>query len=116
MTDFHLTTDTLNLKRRAKTYRDVRLGSGFMFGVVVLLAAAIFKAGDSDITWTWFILLAAMALFLSLSVYAHIQYGRANRMIAAHRCTQCGYDLTGNTTGHCPECGHVIAQTPAESS
>ena len=23
-----------------------------------------------------------------------------------HRCQQCGYDLTGNTSGVCPECGH----------
>lgn len=26
-------------------------------------------------------------------------------------CTKCGYDLTGNTTGVCPECGDVIEGT-----
>ena len=24
----------------------------------------------------------------------------------APRCTQCGYALTGSTSGRCPECGH----------
>ena len=24
-------------------------------------------------------------------------------------CRECGYDLTGNTTGRCPECGRVVA-------
>jgi hypothetical protein len=23
-------------------------------------------------------------------------------------CTNCGYDLTGNTSGVCPECGHAV--------
>ena len=30
-------------------------------------------------------------------------------------CTQCSYNLTGNTTGTCPECGHVIEKSPVES-
>ncbi|MBN2562781.1 MAG: hypothetical protein JXQ75_17800 [Phycisphaerae bacterium] len=25
------------------------------------------------------------------------------------RCQECGYDLTGNTSGICPECGTPIA-------
>jgi ABC-type ATPase with predicted acetyltransferase domain len=32
------------------------------------------------------------------------------RRYAAGRCAECGYDLTGNTSGVCPECG---TQTPA---
>lgn len=27
-------------------------------------------------------------------------------------CQQCGYDLTGNTTGRCPECGSAISDEP----
>lgn len=32
-----------------------------------------------------------------------------------HQCQRCGYDLTGNTTGRCPECGTAtnIASTEA---
>jgi hypothetical protein len=26
-----------------------------------------------------------------------------------HRCLKCRYDLTGNLSGRCPECGTVVA-------
>jgi len=28
-------------------------------------------------------------------------------------CSKCGYDLTGNVSGRCPECGELIATTTA---
>lgn len=28
-----------------------------------------------------------------------------------HLCNQCGYDLTGNTSGRCPECGQSMQPT-----
>ena len=28
-----------------------------------------------------------------------------SRFLAAHMCPECAYDLTGNTSGICPECG-----------
>jgi hypothetical protein len=31
-------------------------------------------------------------------------------------CPTCGYDLTGNTSGVCPECGTPVAKEPAEKS
>jgi len=37
--------------------------------------------------------------------------GRAMRnraLIRWHRCSTCGYNLTGNTSGVCPECGTAI--------
>ena len=30
---------------------------------------------------------------------------RRRRLRAAHVCLQCGYSLTGNVSGVCPECG-----------
>jgi hypothetical protein len=29
-------------------------------------------------------------------------------------CGQCGYDLTGNVSGTCPECGTMAAQNPKD--
>ena len=36
--------------------------------------------------------------------------GRANRTAASLMCRRCGYDLTGNTSGNCPECGVAIQE------
>jgi hypothetical protein len=33
---------------------------------------------------------------------------REQRLRAAGRCVKCGYDLTGNVSGVCPECGQTI--------
>jgi hypothetical protein len=34
---------------------------------------------------------------------------RRRRRRSANLCTRCGYDLTGNVSGRCPECGLVLA-------
>ncbi len=41
-----------------------------------------------------------------------VVWWRANRLIPGH-CTNCDYDLQGNTTGVCPECGAPI--TPRDT-
>ena len=50
-----------------------------------------------------------------LSVAALLVYRDRTRRQPGH-CRQCGYNLTGNTTGRCPECGTVVqgaGQRPA---
>ncbi|MBN2448588.1 MAG: hypothetical protein JXO22_17815 [Phycisphaerae bacterium] len=38
---------------------------------------------------------------------------RLRRSLAAQgRCERCGYDLTGNVSGRCPECGEPIQNGP----
>jgi hypothetical protein len=32
------------------------------------------------------------------------------RRFPAGHCRQCGYDLTGNVSGRCPECGFLVTQ------
>ena len=43
--------------------------------------------------------------FLLTAVPTAIIFWRDRRRIPAHCCQGCGYDLTGNTSGVCPECG-----------
>ncbi len=33
------------------------------------------------------------------------------RLMSIPICGRCGYDLTGNVSGRCPECGTAVAQT-----
>jgi hypothetical protein len=57
------------------------------------------------IAWVpfWFLVMASGAS----SVYL---FRRARRRITPGHCRTCGYDLTGNLSGVCPECGDVIQE------
>src|SRR5262249_21001227 len=52
--------------------------------------------------------------YASVFAVLFIAPSRLRRSLRARRgrCTHCGYDLTGNTTGLCPECGPTIAPEP----
>lgn len=57
----------------------------------------------TTITWVeipLYIPLGILLLLTALSWYKAIQH----RVLPGH-CQKCGYDLTGNTSGRCPECG-----------
>jgi hypothetical protein len=79
--------------------------------------------GESGIGWTysdlwfpyrlsandWQIAAASAILPLVLGTFRWRSRRQRRRMID---CKYCGYDLTGNTSGTCPECGTPIPQTP----
>jgi hypothetical protein len=51
------------------------------------------------------------ALTAAMAIASLVQGRRALRRwyrVQRGRCSQCGYDLTGNTSGACPECGSAI--------
>jgi hypothetical protein len=61
----------------------------------------IFSVHASALVWT---------VLCSLLI-AVIAYGIAKSLpwwVEPNRCRECGYNLTRNTTGKCPECGEVI--------
>ncbi len=37
---------------------------------------------------------------------------RTRRVPEGHRCARCSYDLTGNESGVCPECGRPTGRSP----
>ena len=45
-----------------------------------------------------------------IAVLTAFSWGRDRRRFPAGHCRRCGYDLTKNESGRCPECGVVIAQ------
>jgi hypothetical protein len=68
-------------------------------------------------TWTWIQILPEdadlppchmMPFLLASSLWtAHLFLRRKKHYPPGH-CQKCGYDLTGNVSGRCPECGTPI--------
>lgn len=77
----------------------------FLFTTFPGLEAAAAQAGVPD--WVWFALPWldwALAVLLVSMMYSLVTPCKHRR----HRpgsCAACGYDLTGNVSGRCPECG-----------
>jgi len=63
-----------------------------------------FQTGVIPLVWP-FLLFAAVSLLCGRTAM------RASRRVRAGRCVRCSYNLTGNTSGVCPECGTVIKST-----
>lgn len=56
-------------------------------------------------------------LLVALGAPAGVLFWRDRRRYPAHCCQACGYELTGNTSGVCPECGNrMAARTPLPPS
>ncbi len=45
---------------------------------------------------------------LAVVIFAAVILGRRPRVISRFSCTNCNYNLTGNVSGICPECGKEI--------
>lgn len=66
---------------------------------------------DADLPPCHMIVLIALAG--AWTVYEFVKVRRTTaRAARLGKCTQCGYDLTGNLSGLCPECGTEIVNPP----
>lgn len=64
--------------------------------------------------WAYFLVYGSILVGL-LTVSCLLNYRDLRRRYlrqAPHKCRSCGYDLTGNMTGTCPECGSPICEKP----
>jgi rRNA maturation endonuclease Nob1 len=56
----------------------------------------------------------SIQMFLSMMWLRNARSMRKNEIVGQRRergeCEQCGYSLTGNTSGVCPECGTPVSQ------
>lgn len=93
--------------------KHTRMASQAMLATVLVLIAAVFLSPYgwrptrlSDDRLLWLIWTAAM---LVLATVAILHTYRRHGLRGARRCDFCGYDLRGNTTGICPECGQPLS-------
>jgi hypothetical protein len=95
------------VKRLSWQSRGVRWGVFAIIGGVLLLCVPVYFRSTRGM----FIVEGSTVVFTLLwAVFCAIPTNRRNamRVWAAHGlCTKCGYDLRGNDSGRCPECGRV---------
>jgi len=100
--DFSLAQPSMQKQILGRSHKSY-LRSGLFF---VLMGAAWF-------CWGYFHLADPFILVLGIifAVYGawHLIASRARTNQEQFRlCHTCGYNISGNTTGRCPECGHVV--------
>ena len=55
--------------------------------------------------WVVFLVFVLLFSFHAIDIYFGPSIGRRERRRKRGYCAECGYDLTGNISGACPECG-----------
>lgn len=65
-------------------------------------------AGHQSDTWT--VRMPLWAVFVGAAIPTVLLWWRACRRMSDGCCGRCGYNLTGNVNGICPECGTPIPQ------
>lgn len=69
------------------------------------------EAANREARSTRFVRLAGLATLAGVAALGILAFGTARRTARRrkNRCVECNYDLTGNRSGSCPECGKPIA-------
>jgi len=102
--------------RIATTRRALIVASGATASVAMTAGTMLFFVGliDSKVTTAilWPLVLSAITFAWVMLCWGWVWlfHGRVE-VIAKDGCLKCGYSLTGNQSGICPECGHAISAT-----
>lgn len=111
--------ETQAVQETAHAYKRIATSCGLarrtFLGWATFSAAEAFERGATE-SWyfspvnlvgDWLMVCAAGGLVLWARRLA--RGARRQRRAARGECVVCGYNLTGNVSGRCPECGHPIA-------
>jgi len=107
--------------RIASTRRALIVASGATAAVVSTVGTTLFFIGliDSNVTtailWPVVVSMMTFAWVLLCWGWVRLCHGRVE-IVARDGCLACGYLLTGNQSGVCPECGTTILQNARTES
>jgi hypothetical protein len=82
-----------------------RPSDGQLIGFVIPSSTAGFTLLKFPDQGGWGLILPLWIVLLTVALPISFLFWRDRRRIPPHCCQSCGYDLTGNTSGTCPECG-----------
>jgi len=95
------------------------LGVGWSGTQLATVWSVLFErpAGAPPLSTSWwlpvggmFALLGPLAYGVGCSWLLRTEMSYIRRLLTGRYCAKCGYDLTGNVSGICPECGIPIAK------
>jgi len=95
-----------------------RIAALFLLPAILIIGGAVIFSNtipaltDFMVCVTGFLVLGIMMLFFGLLVRNAVLEHRRNlkdARIKKRLCVDCGYDLRGNESGICPECGRSVA-------
>ena len=101
-----------------------RFSLGKLFARTLLISIALFLiAGNGAVYFlsryfgiaTVYLLIAVAVVCVAAAIVAETLWRTWTRPLPSDYCNKCGYDLTLNESGMCPECGSRIPETNGES-
>ena len=93
------------MKRRT-VLRGIAMVWGYLC-VALILSELTHRPHIRDVS---IIAMIALCFVFGVVVWPMVRQRERERLAKAGRCARCGYDLTGNTSGICPECGTTVSQ------
>jgi len=78
--------------------------AAYIHGVLCIVFRRWFWFDSDLVIAAWIALVGTLAFICSRQFYRWCRWIR----IESRRCSHCGYDLTGNVSGRCPECGEPL--------
>jgi hypothetical protein len=96
----------------------VWLSAAVMLPVFVWYGWTLVQAWRSGNTFSWlgvalfvlFFAILGQGFYLAYRPHREDEFALNYKLDPAH-CGRCGYDLTGNTSGVCPECGWTLTRS-----
>ena len=81
---------------------------GYIGPEALIPNAPVYYVGRRAKVPLWFVILACSAYPAIAFIRGPLRRWRRRKR---GLCVKCGYDLTGNVSGACPECAHPVAET-----
>jgi hypothetical protein len=97
-----------NLRRRLS--RAALTSPLYLVMLVLLFGANLFRGN-----WALLVPIYGVVVILALYYFRWIKGLRRKEFLLAGFCPRCEYDLTGNISGTCPECGTSTDQAQSAS-